>query len=53
MDDPISYEEKNREESTGIGLDNIRGMMEKMGGSAEAGAAGKTFTVQLLFRTVS
>lgn len=43
----------DREESTGIGLDNIRGMMEKMGGSAEAGAAGKTFTVQLLFRTVS
>ena len=43
----------DREESTGIGLDNIRGMMEKMGGSAEAGLAGKAFTVKLFFKTVS
>lgn len=46
-------ENTGREESTGIGLDNIREMMEKMGGSCTAGMTGKTFKVKLLFSTIS
>lgn len=46
-------EDTGREESTGIGLDNIREMMEKMGGSCSAGIMGKTFSIKLLFRRVS
>ena len=41
------------EESTGIGLDNIRGMMEKMGGSARTVLNGKTFVIKLLFSMIS
>lgn len=46
-------EDAGREESTGIGLDNVREMMEKMGGSCSTGLTEKIFAVKLLFRRTS